>query len=288
MTIDARVLQNGYLAVKQCRHGLFAYNVNDRYIGRSLDVYGEWAESELDLLCQVLKPGDVVLDAGANIGTHTVALAKKVTSSGLVIAFEPQRLTFQMLCGNVALNALTNVLCQNVVVSDTPGSVIIPTLDPTVEWNFGSLGSEGHQDGERVPALRIDDLKLGRCNLIKVDVEGAELRVLRGARATIAAHRPVLFVENNSEAGSPAILRMLDKLGYGCWWHIPHYFNPNNHFASAERLFDNYYEANVLCFPKEAKVNAQGLWPVEGLDDTFTKALRRYGILKEIEPAGLH
>ena len=275
-----RVLESGHVAVKQCRHGLFAYNVNDRYIGRSLDVYGEWAELELDLLFQVLKPGDIVLDVGANIGTHTVALAKKVGETGVVVAFEPQRLTFQLLCGNVALNALTNVLCQNVVVSDAAGSMIIPALDPTVEWNFGAVKSEGHKEGERVPAVPIDDLQLARCNLIKIDVEGAEAQVLAGARATIKARRPVLFVENNSEEGSEPILRMLDELGYSCWWHIPHYFNPNNFFGSAERLFENYYEANVLCFPKEARVNAQGMWPVEGLDDSFTKALRRHGILK--------
>ena len=275
-----RLLESGHITVKQCRHGLFAYNVNDRYIGRSLDVYGEWAEVELDLLFQVLKPGDVVLDVGANIGTHTVALAKKVTDTGVVVAFEPQRLTYQMLCGNVSLNALTNVLCQNVVVSDQPGSTLIPTLDPRVQRNFGAVTSEGHTAGERVPAVRIDDLQLGRCNLIKVDVEGAEVRVLGGARATIATHRPVLFVENNSEERSSAVLRTLDELGYSCWWHIPHYYNPKNYFGSTERLFGNYFEANVLCFPKEARVNAQGMWAVEGLEDTFTKALRRYGILK--------
>jgi FkbM family methyltransferase len=257
---------------------VFAYNVNDRYIGRSLDVYGEWAEAELDLLSQVLKPGDIVLDVGANIGTHTVPLARKVGETGAVVAFEPQRLTFQFLCGNIALNALTNVLCHNVVVSDAAGQAIIPALDPTIEWNFGSLTSEGHKEGERVQAIRIDDLKLARCNLIKIDVEGAEIRVLHGARATIKARRPVLFVENNTEQGSPAILKALDQLEYACWWHIPHYFNPNNYFGSTEQLFGNYYEANVLCFPKEARVSAQGLWPVEGPDDTFIKALRRHGI----------
>jgi FkbM family methyltransferase len=275
---ERRLLENGYVAVKQCRHGVFAYNVNDRYIGKSLDVYGEWAEAELDLLSQVLQPGDIVLDVGANIGTHTVPLAKKVGETGLVVAFEPQRLTFQFLCGNVALNALTNVVCQNVVVSDAAGHATIPTLDPTIEWNFGSLPSEGHKEGERVPAIRIDDLKLGRCNLMKIDVEGAETRVLHGARATIKGRRPVLFVENNTENGSAAILKALDQLEYSCWWHIPHYFNPNNYFGSTERLFRNYYEANVLAFPREAKVDAQGFWPVEDREDTFVKALRRHGI----------
>ena len=85
------------------------YNVNDAFIGRSLDLYGEWCDDELHILGQILKPGDVVVDAGANIGTHTVAFAQAVGPNGLVVAFEPQRLVHQSLCGNIALNGLTNV-----------------------------------------------------------------------------------------------------------------------------------------------------------------------------------
>src|SRR5688572_32765085 len=95
-----RLLENQYVAVKRCRHGIFAYNTNDLYISRSMDMYGEWCESEVALLLQVLKPGHVVLDVGANIGTHTVALATHVTAAGTVYAVEPQRLTFQLLCAN--------------------------------------------------------------------------------------------------------------------------------------------------------------------------------------------
>jgi FkbM family methyltransferase len=271
-----RLIERGHVAVRQCRHGLFAYNVNDMYIGRSLDVYGEWSEAELSLLFQVLKPGDVVVDAGANVGTHTVAFAKRVTASGAVIAFEPQRLTFQLLCANVALNALVNVTCVNAAVGDARGQVRIPALDPGVANNFGALRSDGHEHGDLIDTARIDDLKLARCNLIKIDVEGMEARVLAGARQTIAAHRPVLFVENNSEERSHAVLQLLDDLGYGCWWHIAVAYNPENYFGNGHELFGGYREANVLCFPKEAQVNAGGLWPVEGLDDTHVKAMRRW------------
>jgi FkbM family methyltransferase len=270
-----RIIENQHIAVKQCRHGLFAYNLNDMYIGRSLDAYGEWCEAELAVLFQVLKPGGVALDIGANIGTHTVALAKHVTSSGVVFAFEPQRLTYQLLNANVALNALVNVQCLNRVAGDARGQMRIPALDPAVEGNFGALKAEGHQQGELVDMIRVDDLGLLRCNLMKIDVEGMESRVLAGARKTIKTLRPVLFVENNSEQGSPATLKALEDLGYSCWWHVASYYNPNNHFGNPERLWGDYREANVLCFPKEAKVNAAGLWPVEGIDDTFVKAIQR-------------
>ena len=73
---------NEYTALKECRHGFFLYNRNDTFIGRSLDLYGEWCEGELVALFQIVQPGQVVIDVGANIGTHTVPLAKKVTQSG--------------------------------------------------------------------------------------------------------------------------------------------------------------------------------------------------------------
>ena len=272
----SRILENQYVAVKRCRHGIFAYNLNDLYISRSMDMYGEWCESELSLLFQVIKPGAVVLDVGANIGTHTVALAAHVTPAGAVYAMEPQRLTFQLLCANVALNALTNVVCLNVAVGEAAGTTRIPTLDPLIENNFGGLPAQGHQSGEEVRVLPIDDLNLARCNLIKVDVEGMETGVLAGARRTIHDLRPVLFVENNSQERSSAVLTMLDELEYSCFWHVASYFNPDNFFHHPHRLFGEYLEANVLCFPREAKVNAVGLWPVEGLDDTFVKAMERH------------
>lgn len=271
-----RLLENQYVAVKRCRHGVFAYNVNDLYISRSMDVYGEWCEAELALLFQIVRPGNVVLDIGANIGTHTVALATHVTTTGVVYGIEPQRLTFQLLCANVALNALSNVVCLNAAVGESAGTTRIPTLDPLVPNNFGGLPALGHESGEDVEVITVDDLNLARCNLIKVDVEGMETSVLAGARRTIRRLRPVLFVENNSEERSGAVLTLLDELGYSCWWHVASYFNPDNFFHHPHRVFGEYLEANVLCFPKEAKVNAGGLWPVEGHDDTFIKAIDRH------------
>src|SRR5437773_2697778 len=88
--------------LKQCRHGMMLYNINDVYIGRSLDQYGEFSEGELDLFQQFVKPGQLILEVGANIGAHTVWLAQAVGSTGTVLAFEPQRIVYQALCANLA------------------------------------------------------------------------------------------------------------------------------------------------------------------------------------------
>src|SRR6186997_961635 len=99
----------GFNEVRMCREGPMVYNRNDRFVGRSLARYGEYSHDETVLFEQVVKPGWVVVEAGANIGTHTLALSRLAGASGQVHAFEPQRLVFQTLCANLALNHCTNV-----------------------------------------------------------------------------------------------------------------------------------------------------------------------------------
>ena len=131
------------MAVKKCRHGTMMYNVNDVFIGRSLDLYGEWCDDEVAVLGQILSPGDVVVDVGANIGTHAIFFAKKVTESGVVVAFEPQRLVFQTLCGNVALNGLTNVTCFCAAVGEKREQLKFPMVNPRQAFNFGAVTPSG-------------------------------------------------------------------------------------------------------------------------------------------------
>lgn len=95
--------------VRQCRHGLMVFNRHDQFIGKALKVYGEYSEGEYDVFSQVVKPGDTVIEAGANLGAHTLGLAQLAGPNGRVYAFEPQRLMFQTLLGNAALNSLTNI-----------------------------------------------------------------------------------------------------------------------------------------------------------------------------------
>lgn len=275
-TAHPRLIENGYVAVKHCRHGLMMYNVNDTFIGRSLDIYGEWCESELALLGRLIRPGDIVVDVGANIGTHTIFFAKAVGPKGVVHAIEPQRIAYQFLCANVALNAQISVRCLNVGIGAEPGSVMVPVLNPTTEQNFGALRLGQFDQGELVDVITLDRLDLGRCRLIKIDVEGAEGKVLAGARQTIERHHPALFVENNTVERSREIIEAIHALEYRCSWHIASYFNPDNYFNNTENVFARFQpEANLLCFHHDTRVEAGGLVPVEGPDDDWRKVLQR-------------
>ena len=181
---------------KDCRHGRFMYLLNDAYIGRSLDVYGEYSEGEIDLFRQLLRPGDVAIDVGANIGALTVGMARLVQPGGAIVAFEPQRAIYDILCNNLRLNNLANVTAYCRAVGSEAGVIRVPPLDYGQMENFGGVALGGSQ-GEQVAVVTLDSLGLSRLRLLKVDVEGMEFEVVTGARATIQRLQPALYIEND-------------------------------------------------------------------------------------------
>jgi FkbM family methyltransferase len=249
--------------LKPCRHGTLLYNFHDAYIGRSLELYGEFSEGEVELFALVLHSGQTVVEVGANIGAHTVALAQLVGAAGHVLAFEPQRLLYQTLCANLALNSIPNVRCWHAAVGRAAGALLVPVLDYHKANNFGGISLEGQRSGERVPVLTVDSLDLAACHLLKVDVEGMEEAVLAGAAGTIARCKPLLYVENDREEKSAALIRAVAGLGYDLYWHCPPLFNPNNFARHAENVFGRVISKNMFCVPRGAAVTVRGLKRVE-------------------------
>jgi len=177
------LFRNGYFAIKKCRHGFFAYNTNDTFIGRALDLYGEWAQTEIDVLLPLLTPGDIVVDVGAYIGTHTIPFAKATLPNGGVYAIEPQRMSFAFLNTNIVLNNLMNVIAINKFASNKIGKIKTLTLDQNYPQNYGSYATKNLKKGETIETMTIDSLKLSRVKLIKIDIEGDEEKVLVGAKS---------------------------------------------------------------------------------------------------------
>jgi hypothetical protein len=81
--------------LKKCRYGLTIYNNIDMWVGRSIEKYGEYSESEVQVFRDIIKQGDVVLDVGANIGCHTMAMSRLVGHGGIVFSYEPETQQFQ-------------------------------------------------------------------------------------------------------------------------------------------------------------------------------------------------
>jgi len=257
------------VVITPSRYGRMMHLQNDLYVGRSFLRYGEFSEGEVALWKTLIKPGMVVCDIGANIGAHTVALASLVGPTGAVLSFEPIPFLFQMLCGNVALNALTNVRCFPYALGADHGEVRIPPIDFGKEDNFGGLSVDQFPMGEPVPVMPFDVLRLKHIEFMKIDVEGMERLVLAGARQTIARFTPILYVENDRSEKSDALVHLIKTLGYDCFWHTPPLFNPENFKQEAENVFADTISVNMLCVPAGVKVD--GLEPIVFEDATIAK-----------------
>lgn len=244
--------------LKQCKYGKMLFIDKDIWVGKSLNVYGEWAEGELELMKTLIKPGDTVLDVGANVGTHTLALSQFV-GNGKVYAFEPIRLLYYMLCGNVAINNIENVICHQYAVGSITGKIAVPEIDIDANDTFAGtilhdypnrVTKYKYKGTQEVPIVKIDDLNLDGCKLIKVDVEGMEADVLKGAINTIEKFRPYLYLESD-----PYYFEIKEchdlvlSLGYTMTKHEPHHFRPDNFNNYPHDVFAGNLSRNILCTP---------------------------------------
>lgn len=247
------------------------FSANDAPIGQSLQYYGEYCEDEVRLFRSVVRPGHTVLDIGANIGVHTVSLAKEVGRTGRVVAVEPLRSNFHMLCANLVLNELDQVDTLRAAVGRTEGVAQVPRVGFSNPGNQGafSLRDPVNDDAvlEAVPMTTVDALDLSACHFAKIDVEGMEEDVVRGGVATIARHQPMLYLENNRRDRSPGLIQCLLDIGYRCYWYPVRYFNPDNFFGCAENLFKKEIELNMVAVPRVVAHLVEGLPAVDGPED---------------------
>jgi len=254
--IDAPGVSSVNVDLRRCRHGEFWVFENDTTLSRALVQYGEWAENEIYLLAGLLRPGDFVVDAGAHVGTHTLPMASATGPHGRVMAIEAQHDAFLLLSANVLLNAADNVRCIQAVLSDRRGVELLPVAARGTVMNRAavSFSEDPSETADSVATLRIriDDLELRTCNLLKMDVEGMELDVLRGAKETIAEHRPVVYFEQNTDRQFGACCEFLREFGYRLFWHVAPAFNGNNFCGSPDNIFGEVTETAVLALPPGA------------------------------------
>lgn len=241
----------------EARHGRFLYNTNDRFIGRSLSLYGEWSESEIALFAQIVRSGDTVVEAGANIGSHTVFLSRAVGPTGKVMAYEASRYTHQLLCANLALNECFNVHAMHKAVGSENGRVPFPMMDPTVSNNFGEASLRGASTAamtELVSIAALDSLGLERLDFLKADIEGHELAMLQGCMKTLQRLQPVLYLEIDCANGKPTgnrdeLVGFLEPLGYAAYYYIAPMFHPSNFRGNATDEF-GASSIDMICVPQ--------------------------------------
>jgi FkbM family methyltransferase len=217
-------------------NGPMIINTNDQFIGRSIEVYGAWAQDDIDLIKSLIelllsnKETVVFYDVGANIGTHTVALAKMFGPKIAVRSFEAQRQVYYVLCGNVAINGLDNVHVHHAAVSGQSGdSMMINLPDYTLPNNFGGLElikAERSDNqymtktrSEVVTTVTIDQFNES-VDFLKMDIEGMENVALLGATHTIKTHRPICFVEM-WKTDTEAVKQFFKEMNYVAYAYKP-------------------------------------------------------------------
>jgi len=265
--LNKNIIDSGFNRVIKSRHGFLSYNKNDIYIGKSIEKYGEFSHLEAKLFEQICKDGDIVIEVGANIGTHTVYLSKLV-GKGVVIAYEPQRLVFQNLCANLAINSISNVYAYQEAVSNETGTILIPECDFNKNNNFGGINIENSKNGTIVNKQKLDHFlnKINRLKLLKIDVEGMEIGVIQGAKELIKKFKPIIYVENDRQEHSKNLIELLWSLDYIMYWHLPRLFNEDNYFEEKENIFGSIVSVNMLCIHKEFDIKVSDMKKVTNSD----------------------
>jgi FkbM family methyltransferase len=274
------------VAATRGRYGNIIYWNRDAVIGSAIAAYGEWFESEVDVFRRHVRPGAAVIDCGANIGAHTIALASIVGPVGIVMAIEPQRPMFQVMCANAILNGYLNV---HPVLAAAGSSCCHKTFvepDYTLTDSFGGFETTRRAEagvGAVTRICRIDALWETLFNrsvaFIKVDVEGMESEVVEGARYILERDRPVLYVENDRRDNSANLIRRLRGFGYDLFWHIARFYNPDNFTGRPDDIplhrfgwIDgklNGASLMLLCLPKEKHMPPPPDMRVVGSEDEY-------------------
>ncbi len=177
-----------------------AYFVETRKqsVSASLFTTGSYEINETNFVSKIVKPGWVIIDAGANFGWYAVRFARLVQPDGKVHAFEPVPETHRELVANVNLNRCANLAAYNIALGSIQGTVsmFVPNI------RFGAGAASQFLDGGKklvVPMLKLDDFlgqhQIAHIDFIKADIEGGELNLLRGAEEILAKCRPNILLE---------------------------------------------------------------------------------------------
>jgi FkbM family methyltransferase len=195
---------------------------------RCLYVGGSFEPNEFWFLGTLLRPGMFFVDVGANEGFYTLFAARRVAPGGRVYAFEPSPREGARLENNIFINRLINVRVFKEGLAEQSGAAVLHVADPEHNGQ-NTLGTFGHpgvrcEDNIEIALTTLDSLRekgeIVRIDVVKMDVEGAELRVLEGAVQVLQLDKPVLIMElfdaalRGQNSSAEQVLDFLRNLGF--------------------------------------------------------------------------
>jgi FkbM family methyltransferase len=178
--------------------------LRDKGLEQALYYSGTYEAGTLHVMMHVLRAGDSFIDVGANVGLMTLFASRLVGASGRVYAFEPVPPTYQILESNLALNSVTNVRAEAIALGSASET---RTIYERLDVNRGSAtlaSSEGDTERHEIRVEKLDDIlaryAMAPVRAMKVDVEGWEIEVLRGAEGLLGSPDPPMLIVEHSLA----------------------------------------------------------------------------------------
>lgn len=165
----------------------------DKHDNLNLSVVGRHEKLITELVQAEIRPGDIVVDIGANIGYYTLLFARSVGPSGHVYAFEPDPENFALLQKNIVLNGYTNVTLEQKAVSDRTDTLRLYLADNVGDHRAYDSGD--HRSCIEIPAVALDSyFGAQKIDFIKMDIQGFEHTVLRGMQRILSENTAVKLI----------------------------------------------------------------------------------------------
>jgi FkbM family methyltransferase len=174
------------------------------YVQAHLFVFGIFESETINFCKKAMKNGDFIFDIGANIGFHTLVFNSLVTPKGKVISFEPEDSNFNKLTNNISINNISNSISLIKKAASDKNETLKLYLAKDNNLGAHSIFERDELSKEflEIPAIKIDDFvienKIEKIDFIKIDVEGAEMQVIKGMTETIKRLKPTFIIEFNN------------------------------------------------------------------------------------------
>lgn len=226
----SRECVTGMADLAETRQGLLMFDADDSRVGRSIRHYGEWLHGRLELALRLVSPGGVIVEAGAGIGCHAVALGRALGADGRLLLYERSARRARMLQQNLAANRIANAT--------------------TV---IGELGDSRAPDAD-ARRDRVDDFALERCDGIKVGEDADAEAVLEGAQQTLWRCRPWLMLAADDEAALGRLAARVRTFGYRAFRCATMLHAASNFYERDDDVFDGASALALVALPEEADV----------------------------------
>jgi len=226
-------------------HGTMILNKNDYRkkangkfvgVGHKLLEESEFDSESINFINKLLNlrklhygEGVIFIDCGANIGTHTISVAKHIYGWGNVISIEAQKWIYYALAGNIAINNCDNVNAHWAAISDKVGTIKIPNLNHKIPSSFASFSikdkDKSFDVGQDIDyslsddtsyltnLITLDNLNVNRVDLIKIDIEGMEIEAIQGSKKILSNLKPILIYEI-TKSEKKYLNQIIESYGY--------------------------------------------------------------------------